>query len=171
MTSMKDAIFDEYNHEQNPIPPSNKVTVVGAGAVGMACVITILTQGVSHNVVIIDRNEDLVHGEIMDLEHGIPFLKNARISGGSDMSLTKDSKVCVVTAGVRQQEGESRLSLVQRNADVMKQIIPDLVKYSPDTILVMVSNPVDIMTYVAWKISGLPKHKVFGSGTNLDTAR
>lgn len=72
---------------------------------------------------------------------------------------------------MRQKEGESRLDLVQRNTDVLKHIIPKLVQYSPDTILLIVSNPVDILTYVAWKLSGLPKHKVIGSGTNLDTSR
>lgn len=88
-----------------------------------------------------------------------------------DYAASAGSKVCVVTAGVRQKEGESRLDLVQRNTDVLKFIIPNLVKHSPDTIIIVVSNPCDILTYVAWKLSGLPKHKVFGSGTNLDTSR
>ena len=77
----------------------------------------------------------------------------------------------VVTAGVRQQEGESRLNLVQRNVNVFKFIIPQIVKYSPDCIIIVVSNPVDILTYVTWKLSGLPKHRVIGSGCNLDSAR
>ncbi|RZC34847.1 Ldh 1 N domain containing protein, partial [Asbolus verrucosus] len=84
---------------------------------------------------------------------------------------TAGSRLCIVTAGVRQREGESRLDLVQRNTDVLKHIIPPLVKHSPNTILLIVSNPVDILTYVAWKLSGLPKHRVIGSGTNLDTSR
>lgn len=88
-----------------------------------------------------------------------------------DYAVTAGSKLCVVTAGVRQKEGESRLALVQRNTDVLKFIIPNLVKYSPDTILLIVSNPCDILTYVAWKLSGLPHSRVFGSGTNLDTSR
>lgn len=170
MASIKTALFDTY-HLSQPQKPINKVTVVGAGSVGMACAVILLTQGVTNNVVVVDKNENLVNGEITDLQQGSPFLKNAHIAGGSDMSLSKDSRVCVVTAGVRQTAGESRLSLVQRNADVMKAIIPPLVKHSPDTIILMVSNPVDIMTFVAWKLSGLPKHKVIGSGTNLDTAR
>lgn len=88
-----------------------------------------------------------------------------------DYSITAGSKICVITAGARQREGESRLNLVQRNADIFKSIIPKLLQYSPDTILLVVSNPVDIITYVAWKVSGLPKNRVFGSGTSLDSAR
>lgn len=150
---------------------TNKVTVVGAGAVGMACAFSILTKGISNDVVVIDSNENLVNGEIMDLQHGSLFLQNARIGGGTDYSLTNDSRICIIAAGVRQKEGESRLNLVQRNTDIMKKVVPELLKHSPETIILMVSNPVDVLTYVAWKISGLPKHKVFGSGTNLDGAR
>lgn len=79
--------------------------------------------------------------------------------------------MCIVTAGARQREGESRLDLVQRNTDIFKFVIPSLIKYSPDTILLIVANPVDILTYVAWKLSGLPVNRVLGSGTNLDTSR
>lgn len=79
--------------------------------------------------------------------------------------------MCIVTAGARQRTGETRLDLVQRNTDIFKGIIPKLVEHSPDTILLIVSNPVDILTYVAWKLSGLPKHRVIGSGTNLDSSR
>lgn len=89
----------------------------------------------------------------------------------TDYSVTAGSRICVITAGARQREGESRLDLVQRNTDIMKTIIPELVKHSPNCILLLVSNPVDILTYVAWKISGLPKNRVFGSGTNLDSSR
>lgn len=85
--------------------------------------------------------------------------------------MTAGSRLCIVTAGTRQRVGESRLGLVQRNTDIFKGIIPQLVKHSPDTILLIVSNPVDILTYVAWKLSGLPKNRVIGSGTNLDSSR
>ncbi|KAJ8945961.1 hypothetical protein NQ318_016789 [Aromia moschata] len=159
----------------NVSPPvetaSDKVTVVGVGAVGMACAFSILTQGISSDVVLVDMMEDKVKGEVMDIQHGSLFLKNPKVSGSGDYSVTAGSKICVVTAGVRQKEGESRLDLVQRNTDVLKSIIPKLVQYSPQTILIIVSNPCDILTYVAWKLSGLPQHKVFGSGTNLDTSR
>lgn len=88
-----------------------------------------------------------------------------------DFAVTAGSRLCVVTAGARQRTGESRLDLVQRNTDILKGIIPKLVEYSPDTVLLIVSNPVDILTYVAWKLSGLPKSRVIGSGTNLDSSR
>ena len=130
----------------------------------------------------------------MDLQHGLAFLGNIKINAGSgnvllifhfdlyffkkiflfsisDYALSAGSKLCIVTAGARQREGESRLNLVQRNADILKGMIPKLVQHSPDTILLIVSNPVDLMTYVAWKLSGLPKERVIGSGTNLDSSR
>lgn len=88
-----------------------------------------------------------------------------------DYEETAGSKVCIITAGAKQKEGETRLDLLQRNADRIKSIVVQLVKFSPDTVLLMVTNPVDILTYIAWKISGLPKERVIGSGTNLDTAR
>lgn len=88
-----------------------------------------------------------------------------------DFAVTAGSRLCIITAGARQRTGESRLDLVQRNTDIFKGIIPKLVQYSPDTILLVVSNPVDILTYVAWKLSGLPKNRVIGSGTNLDSSR
>ncbi|CAL7935481.1 unnamed protein product [Xylocopa violacea] len=114
---------------------------------------------------------DKLKGEMLDLQHGSAFLKNAKINASTDYSATANSSLCVVTAGARQREGETRLDLVQRNTDIFKGIIPQLVKYSPETILLIVSNPVDILTYVAWKLSGLPKNRVLGSGTNLDSAR
>ncbi|KAF7380898.1 hypothetical protein HZH66_014274 [Vespula vulgaris] len=121
----------------------NKVTVVGVGQVGMACAFSILTNNVSNDLVLVDVMADKLKGEMMDLQHG----------------------------SARQREGESRLDLVQRNTDIFKGIIPQLVKYSPNTILLIVSNPVDILTYVAWKLSGLPQNRVIGSGTNLDSTR
>ncbi|KAF7265284.1 hypothetical protein GWI33_021277 [Rhynchophorus ferrugineus] len=148
----------------------DKVTVVGTGDVGMACAFSILAQGISSDVALIDMNENKLTGEKLDLQHGCLFL-SARISAGADYAVTANSKVCIITAGVRQKEGESRLDLVQRNADVLKNIVPNLVKYSPDTILIVVTNPCDIMAWVTWKISGLPKNKVMASGTTLDSSR
>ncbi|XP_001600217.1 L-lactate dehydrogenase [Nasonia vitripennis] len=149
----------------------NKVTVVGVGQVGMACAFSILTNHVSSDLVLIDVMADKLKGEMMDLQHGSAFLKNAKINASTDYAASANSSICIVTAGARQREGETRLDLVQRNTDIFKGIIPQLVKYSPNTILIIVSNPVDILTYVAWKLSGLPKNRVIGSGTNLDSAR
>ncbi|XP_063986637.1 L-lactate dehydrogenase [Diachasmimorpha longicaudata] len=149
----------------------NKITVVGVGQVGMACAFSILTNNVSHEVVLIDVMADKLKGEMMDLQHGSSFLKNAHINASTDYAATANSSLCIITAGARQREGETRIDLVQRNTDIFKGIIPQLVKYSPNCILLVVSNPVDILTYVTWKLSGFPKNRVIGSGTNLDSAR
>ncbi|XP_069686621.1 L-lactate dehydrogenase-like isoform X2 [Periplaneta americana] len=156
----------------DPVTTSgNKVTVVGVGQVGMACAFSILTQNVSSEIVLVDVVADKLKGEMMDLQHGLTFMKHAKVNASTDYAATANSRLCIVTAGARQKEGESRLNLVQRNTDIFKGIIPNLIKYSPDTILLIVSNPVDILTYVAWKLSGLPKNRVIGSGTNLDSSR
>ncbi|XP_008550260.1 L-lactate dehydrogenase [Microplitis demolitor] len=149
----------------------NKITVVGVGQVGMACAFSILTKYVSSDVVLIDVMADKLKGEMMDLQHGSAFLKNSRVNASTDYAASAGSSICIVTAGARQREGETRLDLVQRNTDIFKGIIPQLVKHSPNCILLIVSNPVDILTYVAWKLSGFPKNRVIGSGTNLDSGR
>jgi L-lactate dehydrogenase len=150
---------------------SAKVTVVGTGQVGMAAAFAMMTQGVISELALVDMIENKLRGEMMDLQHGQAFLRTVKVSASTDYAITKGSKICVVTAGARQIEGETRLNLVQRNVEIFKHIIPKLVKYSPDTILLIVSNPVDILTYVAWKLSGLPHHRVIGSGTMLDSSR
>uniref|UniRef100_A0A665WI88 L-lactate dehydrogenase n=1 Tax=Echeneis naucrates TaxID=173247 RepID=A0A665WI88_ECHNA len=140
-----------------PEPPRNKVTVVGVGQVGMACAVSILLRELADELALVDVMEDKLKGEMMDLQHGSLFLKTPKIVADK--------------AGVRQQEGESRLNLVQRNVNIFKHIVPQIVKYSPDCIIIVVSNPVDVLTYVTWKLSSFPKHRVIGSGTNLDSAR
>lgn len=169
MATIKEQIVFEV--EPSVPAPSSKISVIGAGQVGMACAFSVLTQGIGNELALVDVAEDKLKGEMMDLQHGLPFLRNVDIHASSDYSVTAGSKICIVTAGARQREGESRLNLVQRNVDIFKAIIPKLVQYSPETILIVISNPVDIMTYVTWKLSGLPKNRVIGSGTNLDSAR
>ncbi|XP_045464066.1 L-lactate dehydrogenase isoform X1 [Harmonia axyridis] len=169
MAETKKSLLTEIS---TPVLDSNdRVTIVGGGQVGMACAFTILTQGISSDVVLIDVDEKKMQGELLDLQHGSLFLRNPRIDAGKDYAKSANSKICIITAGARQREGESRLNLVQRNTDIFKTIIPQLVKYSPDTIFLVVSNPCDVLTYVTWKISGFPKNRVIGSGTNLDSSR
>lgn len=108
---------------------------------------------------------------MLDLQHGSSFMENTHITASTDYKASVGSRLCIITAGVRQREGETRLDLLQRNTDILKGIVPQLIKYSPETILMIVSNPCDILSYVAWKLSGLPKNRVIGSGTNLDTSR
>ncbi|XP_039625636.1 L-lactate dehydrogenase B-A chain isoform X1 [Polypterus senegalus] len=154
-----------------PEQPRNKVTVVGVGQVGMACAFSILSGNYADELALVDVLEDKLEGEMMDLLHGSVFLKTRKIVANKDYSVTANSRIVVVTAGARQQEGESRLNLVQRNVNIFKHIIPQIVKYSPNCVIIVVSNPVDILTYITWKLSGLPKHRVIGSGCNLDSAR
>ncbi|KAF3821913.1 hypothetical protein GH733_007287 [Mirounga leonina] len=169
MATLKDQLIQNLLKEEHT--PQNKITVVGVGAVGMACAISILMKDLADELALVDVIEDKLKGEMMDLQHGSLFLRTPKIVSGKDYNVTANSKLVVITAGARQQEGESRLNLVQRNVNIFKFIIPNIVKYSPNCKLLVVSNPVDILTYVAWKISGFPKNRVIGSGCNLDSAR
>ncbi|KAK6472800.1 L-lactate dehydrogenase A chain [Huso huso] len=170
MATVKEQLIEHVMKDEASVPRS-KVTVVGVGAVGMACAISILTKELTDELALVDVIEDKLKGEMMDLQHGGLFLRTPKIVADKDYSCTANSKLVVVTAGARQQEGESRLNLVQRNVNIFKFIIPNIVKYSPNCIILVVSNPVDILTYVAWKLSGFPRNRVIGSGCNLDSAR
>ncbi|XP_068956024.1 L-lactate dehydrogenase A chain-like [Petaurus breviceps papuanus] len=151
--------------------PQNNIIVVGIGGVGMACAITVLTKDLADELALVDVIEDKLKGEMMDLQHGSLFLKTPKIVSGKDYSVTANSQLVIVMAGVHQQEGESRLNLVLHSVNIFKFIIPNIVKYSPNCKLLIVSNPVDILTYVAWKLSGFPKNRVIGGGCNVDSAR
>ncbi|GAV83433.1 Ldh_1_N domain-containing protein/Ldh_1_C domain-containing protein [Cephalotus follicularis] len=157
-------------------PPSltkrqTKISVIGTGNVGMAIAQTILTQDLADELALVDANPDKLRGEMLDLQHAAAFLPRTKINASVDYAVTVASDLCIVTAGARQIAGESRLNLLQRNVALFKNIVPPLVKYSPDAILLIVSNPVDVLTYVAWKLSGFPSNRVIGSGTNLDSSR
>ncbi|GKV38065.1 hypothetical protein SLEP1_g46014 [Rubroshorea leprosula] len=161
---------------QNTAPPSptkrhTKISVIGVGNVGMAIAQTILTQDLADEIALVDAKADKLRGEMLDLQHAAAFLPRTKIHASVDYSVTVGSDLCIVTAGARQLPGESRLNLLQRNVDLFTSIIPPLAKYSPNTILLIVSNPVDILTYVAWKLSKFPSNRVIGSGTNLDSSR
>ena len=161
---------------QRAAPPSptkrhTKICVVGAGNVGMAIAQTILTQDVADELVLIDAKADKLRGEMLDLQHAAAFLPRTKIQASVDYALTAGSDLCIVTAGARQIPGESRLNLLQRNVTLFRSIIPPLARYAPEAILLIVSNPVDVLTYVAWKLSGFPSNRVIGSGTNLDSSR
>lgn len=146
------------------------MTVVGAGAVGMASVTAILFQHISSDVTLIEMHENRLKGELLDLQHGSAFL-NAWVEGSTDLEASAGSRVVVVTAGAKQEPEQSRLDLVKSNVKVFKALIPKLAEYSPEAIFMIVTNPCDIMTHVAWQLSCLPRNQVLGSGTNLDSAR
>ncbi|CAD6248510.1 unnamed protein product [Miscanthus lutarioriparius] len=148
-----------------------KVSVIGAGNVGMAIAQTILTRDLADEIALVDALPDKLRGEMLDLQHAAAFLPRTRLVSDTDMSVTRGSDLAIVTAGARQIPGETRLNLLQRNVALFRKIVPALAEQSPDAILLIVSNPVDVLTYVAWKLSGFPVSRVIGSGTNLDSSR
>ncbi len=147
-----------------------KVAVVGCGFVGSASAFALMESGLFSEMVLIDVNKDKAEGEALDISHGLPFSKPMQIYAG-DYSDAADAAVVVVTAGAGQKPGETRLDLVKKNISIFKSIIPEIAKYNKEGILLIVANPVDILTYAAAKLSGFPENRVFGSGTVLDTAR
>ncbi|HYG99624.1 MAG TPA: L-lactate dehydrogenase [Terriglobales bacterium] len=147
-----------------------RVAVVGCGNVGATFAYALLLSGLASEIVLIDYNRQKAEGEAMDLAHTEPFAHPTRIWAG-DYPDTAGAIVTVIAAGVGQKPGETRLDLVKRNAEVMRQIVPQIARHNPDGIILMTTNPVDVLTYAAWKYSGLPPRRVFGSGTILDTAR
>jgi L-lactate dehydrogenase len=127
-------------------------------------------SGLASEIVLIDANQSKAEGEAMDLNHSIPLMQPTRVWAGTYEDCA-GAAVTVVTAGSNQKPGETRLDLLQRNSSIMRQVVESVVRYNPDGLLLIATNPVDILTYVAWKVSDLPKERVIGSGTILDTAR
>jgi len=147
-----------------------KIAVVGAGFVGTTFAYSLLIHGLASQIVIIDIDQERAEGEVMDLNHGMPFAYPARIWAG-DYSDCKDADIVVVAVDKGQKIQQSRLELAEGNLQLLKQIIPSITRYNSEGILLVVTNPLDVMTYAALKLSGFPKNRVIGSGTILDTAR
>ncbi|MDX5591997.1 L-lactate dehydrogenase [Pseudovibrio sp. SPO723] len=147
-----------------------KIGVVGVGAVGSTAAYALVLNGVGNELVLVDYNPKLAIAQAEDIWHATPFSHAVKVRAG-DYSELAGAKVVIIAAGVGQKPGESRIELLARNAQVFGTIIPEVLKYAPDAILLIAANPVDIMTSVATEISGLPAHRVIGSGTILDTAR
>lgn len=148
-----------------------KISVVGCGNVGSAAAYAMLLDGIPTELTLIDHHKEKAEGLLLDYEHSLSFLPYVKITASDDYSACKDSNLIVITAGARQLEGETRLQLIEKNRAIFKEMIPAIAKASPESILLIVSNPVDILTYEALKLSGFPENRVFGSGTMLDTAR
>lgn len=148
-----------------------KVAIVGMGHVGSTVSYTLMIDGVVSELALIDLNKNKAEGEALDLRHGIQFTKSAKIWAGDSFELVHDAEIVVITAGVAQVSGESRLDLLNKNISVFKNIIPKIVDNNKDCILLIVTNPLDVLTYVALKLSGFPSCRVIGTGTVLDTAR
>jgi len=149
----------------------NRVVLVGTGAVGCSYAYSMINQGVAEELVLIDVNEAKSEGEAMDLNHGIPFAPSPiKVWSGSYQDC-EHADLVVITAGLAQKPGETRLELVEKNTKIFKQIVKNIMASGFDGIFLVATNPVDILTYVTWKESGLPKERVIGSGTVLDSAR
>ena len=149
---------------------TRKAAMIGCGFVGSASAFALMQSGLFSELVLIDANHDKAEGEAMDIAHGLPFAGQMKIYAG-DYDDIVDAAVIIVTAGAAQKPGETRLDLVNKNVNIFKSIIPEIAKRNYKGILLIVANPVDILTYTAVKLSGLPENRVIGSGTVLDTAR
>ena len=149
---------------------NRKVAVVGLGFVGSASAFALMQSGLFSEMVLVNRDMSKAEGEALDISHGLPFAKPMKIYAGTYDDIV-DAAVIVITSGAGQKPGETRLDLVRKNVEVYRSIIPEIAKRNCEGILLIVSNPVDILTSAAVKLSGFPENRVFGSGTVLDTAR
>lgn len=151
----------------------SKIGIVGTGMVGATAAYALAMRGIGGELVLVDKNQVRAKAEAADILHAVPFAHPIRVSAGDYPDLT-DSRVVIIAAGVGQKPGETRLQLLERNAVIFKSMIPDVLKYAPEAVLVVATNPVDIMTHLTAQFAaefGVPATRVFGSGTTLDTAR
>lgn len=151
--------------------PSNKLAIIGAGTVGTTIAYACMMRGVSRHIVLYDVNAAKTRAETLDLNHGLQFVPMATVEGSDDIEICRDAAVIVITAGAKQKVGQSRMDLAAMNVDLCRSLIPKLLAVAPEAVLLLVTNPVDVITYVAQKVSGLPNGRVFGSGTVLDSSR
>ena len=169
---MFDRIFtDNSVSKQTNILRPRKGVIIGLGQVGLACAYSLLIQDCFDELILQDLDLKKIEGEVMDLVHGMSLIAPTDLKAGTVADAGKDADVVIITAGAAQKPGETRLNLLERNVKIYQSILADVVQYCPDAILLIVTNPVDIMTYAALKISGFPSSRVIGSGTVLDTSR
>ena len=147
-----------------------KVAIIGAGFVGASTAFALMQKGLFNELVLIDANNLRAEGEAMDIAHGLPYSNAMKIYAGKYEDIA-DAKLIIITAGAAQKPGETRLDLIKKNSLIMTSIIKEIVRVKAEGLLMVVANPVDVLTHVALKVSGFPKNRVFGSGTVLDTAR
>lgn len=149
---------------------TSKVSIIGSGFVGSTTAFAIMDAGLVSDIVLVDINREKSEAEAMDLTHGAAFVKTVNITAGL-IDDTVNSDLIIITAGIGPKPGETRLDILNKNIPIFKDIVPKLVHFSPNALFLVVSNPVDILTYITYKFSGLPAHRVIGSGTVLDTSR
>ena len=148
-----------------------KIGIVGVGSVGATIAYACMVRGVGKHISLYDLAKTKVEAEVLDLNHGLMFVPMARVDGSDDLNVLEHSAVIVVTAGAKQKPGQTRMDLAATNATICRTLIPDLLRVAPQAMLLMVTNPVDVLTYVALKLSGLESRRVLGSGTVLDSSR
>ncbi len=148
----------------------NKITIIGTGSVGSTIAYTLTVWGIASEIIMIDINNEKALGEALDIRQGVAFCSPCSVYAGS-YSDAAGSDIVIITSGVARKPGQSRLELAQTNIDIINSIIPEITRYAPDAVYLLVSNPVDILTYVFCKRSGIPEERIIGSGTALDTAR
>ena len=148
-----------------------KVVVVGAGSVGAAVAYASLIDGLADEIALFDIDGPRARAEVLDLRHGLQFVGRGRVNGGDDVAVCRDSDLVVVTAGAKQDPGQSRLALAGANVDLVRRVLPPILDVAPSAILLLITNPVDVVTFVAQDCCGLPNGRVIGSGTVLDTSR
>ncbi len=148
----------------------NKISIIGTGSVGSTIAYTLTVMGIASEIVMIDINNEKALGEALDIRQGTPFCGACSVYAGN-YSDANDSDIVILTSGIARKPGQSRLELAQTNVNITKQIIPEITRHAPNAVYIIVSNPVDVLTYTFCKNSGLPENRIIGSGTILDTAR
>ena len=154
-----------------PTPAPTKIGIIGAGSVGATIAYAAMIRGLAHQISLFDIAKTKVDAEVLDLNHGLLFAPAATLDGSDDVEVLRDSSIIVMTAGAKQKQGQTRMDLAQANADLCAKILPGAVRVAPDAIFLLVTNPVDVVTDLALRITGLPPERVIGSGTVLDSSR
>jgi len=150
---------------------TTKVAIVGAGSVGATIAYACLLRGVAKQIALFDVKREKVDAEVLDLNHGLQFVPMATLEGSDDVGICADADVVVITAGAKQKPGQTRMDLAGANAEICRKLVPDLLRVAPEAIFLLVTNPVDVITYVTLKLTGLAQQRVLGSGTVLDSSR
>ena len=148
-----------------------KIGIVGAGSVGATIAYACMVRGIGKHISLYDLSKPKLQAEVLDLNHGLMFVPEAQLDGADDIEVLKGADTVVITAGAKQRPGQTRFDLAETNTEICRKLLPEIVRVAPDAILLMVTNPVDVLTYVALKFSGLESRRVLGSGTVLDSSR
>jgi L-lactate dehydrogenase len=150
---------------------NRKIAIIGAGGVGATIAYACLIRGIGKQIVLHDTNKTKVDAEALDLNHGLQFVPMASVEGSDDIAICANAAIVVITAGAKQKPGQTRMNLADANTAICRQIVPRLVEIAPNAIFLLVTNPVDVITYITLKLSGMPHSRVLGSGTVLDSSR